>query len=299
MVQLLGALDPAEGIHPSPVDGVRLQRVSRPTPRTAVLYEPCLVIVAQGAKRFHLPDRVLRYDPRHFLLLTVPVPAECETEMGESGPFLAVAVRIDLTTLSELLSTLGPASAPRGGGAPGEDDRAERPETPPMDASLSGAVVRLLECMRSPDDARVLGPTLVRELLYRVLQGAQGEALRGLLLGSEQRARIHRILERMHLDCAAPLDLPRLAHDVGMSVSALHAHFKAVTGTSPVQYLKTLRLHRARQLLVQSSLSAGLAAERVGYASASQFSREFKRLFGVPPAEEAQRVRATFGLSEA
>ena len=102
----------------------------------------------------------------------------------------------------------------------------------------------------------------------------------------------------MHTACADPLDVAQLAHAAGMSSSALHFHFKAVTGTSPVQYLKTIRLHKARMLMVQESVGASLAANRVGYESPSQFSREFKRLFGAPPADEAQRVRAAFGFTD-
>ena len=169
---------------------------------------------------------------------------------------------------------------------------------PLMEPSLSNVTVRLLECLRSESDAAVLGPHLVRELLYRALCGEGGSMLRDLLLRNESRAQIHRILQRMHTACADPLDVAQLAHAAGMSSSALHFHFKAVTGTSPVQYLKTIRLHKARMLMVQESVGASLAANRVGYESPSQFSREFKRLFGAPPADEAQRVRAAFGFTD-
>ena len=167
-----------------------------------------------------------------------------------------------------------------------------------MDTMLSSAALRLLECLGSPADAKVLGPQRVRELLYRVLCGEGGHALRDLLQGDESRTRIHRILQSMHGAYNAPLEVAALAHEAGMSASALHFHFKAVTGTSPVQYLKTVRLHKARMLMVQESMGAALAAERVGYDSPSQFSREFKRFFGAPPAQEAQRVRSTFGFTD-
>ncbi len=291
MVALLDSLCLLEGPQPSGLDGVKLLRVSRATGRTPVLYEPCLAIVAQGRKRFFLPDHELVYDAQRFLMLTVPVPADCVTEVDD-GPFLAFTVRIDLTVVSELLVTLGAS------GEPARGRTSEGPTTPAMLPAISATAVRLLESLRSEGDARVLGPSLVRELLYRVLTSEHGEPLRALLLGDENRARIHRILERMHLDYAAPLDLSSLARGAGMSSSALHAHFRAVTSTSPVQYLKTLRLYKAREMLVQSSLRAGAAAERVGYTSVSQFSREFRRQFGASPVEEAQRVRATFGLTD-
>ncbi len=294
--ELLQDFNAPEGIHPSPVEGVVVLKTSRSSRPTPVLYEPCIVIVAQGQKRFHLPDRVLTYDPQQYLLLTVPVPADCETVVGEDGPFLAMAVRIDLGVVGDLLMTLGTGWDPRSGENSLGENSLERAATPTMTVALSDTALRLVRCFRAPDDAKALGPQLVRELLYRVLSSGGRDALQQLLRGSSHRAEVHRILERMHLRFDAALDVARLARDAGMSASALHLHFKAVTGSSPVQYLKFVRLHKARQLMVQSSLSAAVAAERVGYGSPSHFSREFKRLFGCPPAEEAQRVKAAFGF---
>ena len=293
MVDLLSALSAVDGARPSLVEGVTLLRAARSTEPVPVLYEPCIVIVAQGQKRFHLPDQVLTYDARNYLLLTVPVPAECETTVADEGPFLGVAIRIDLAIVGDLLMKMDTGARPR------QTDRQEvRVTAPPMEVSLSNVTLRLLECLASRTDAKVLGPQLVRELLYRVLCGEGGCTLRDLLLVNESRTQIHRILQRMHLRFAEPLDVAELAHDAGMSTSALHLHFKAVTATSPVQYLKTIRLHKARMLMVQESMAASLAAERVGYDSPSQFSREFKRLFGAPPADEAQRIRAAFGFTD-
>ena len=295
MVELLEELGSPEGAWPSALTGVTLIRTTRAMVPVPVMYEPCIVIVAQGMKRFHLPDRVIHYDAHNYLVLTVPVPADCETVIDASGPFLAVSVRIDLALLSDLL--LGVAGTalvqkPRCGTQP--DSWVSAPAITP---ALSNVAVRLLECIRLPLDAKVLGPQLVRELTYRILCGEDGGALQNLLLAQGAQAQIHRILHRMHAEYAAPLDIPSLAQEAGMSVSALHAHFKAVTATSPMQYVKTIRLHKARMLMVQDGLSASSAAERVGYGSPSQFSREFKRLFGSPPADETQRVRTSFGLN--
>ena len=298
MVELFTELDPPEGARPSRVPGVLLLKTTRPTPPIPVLYEPCIAVVAQGRKRFHLPDHVVSYDARNYLLLTVPAPADCETLVAKDGPFLGMVVRIDLAVLSDLALKLTAAQTflhtdPRPACVPAN----HWVGAPPMTASLRDVAIRLLECMRSPLDAEVLGPGLVRELTYRVLSGEGGGALRELLAAQGVHAQIHRILHRMHTEFAAPLHIPSLAQEVAMSVSALHQHFKAVTATSPVQYLKTIRLHKARTLMVQDTVSAAAAAERVGYDSASQFSREFKRMFGAPPADEAQRVRTAIGLS--
>lgn len=294
MVKALSRVCTEDGARPSRVDGVTLLRATKSCLPVPVLYEPCMVFVAQGRKRFHLPDHVLSYDARNYLVVTVPVPADCETEVDDTGPFLGVAVHISLDTLADLIfagDTAVPALSPNRRA----EERVRAPHLPPP---VSEACVRLMDCLSSPSDARALGPQLVRGLHYRVLQDTAGDALRHLLIGSESRTQIHRILQRMHLDYSSPLDLTALAHEVGMSSSALHLHFRAVTATSPVQYLKTLRLHKARMLMVQTSLNAASAAERVGYSSPSQFSREFKRLFGAPPADEALRVRAAFGFTD-
>jgi AraC-like DNA-binding protein len=293
MTKLLSVLQTQDGAQRSRIEGVTLLRATRSTEPVPVLYEPCVVIVAQGSKRFHLPDRVLTYDARNYFLLTVPVPAECETIAGRTGPFLGFAVRIDLAMISDVLMNLGPTTrAPRKG-------RAElRVTAPLMNSSLSNVALRLVESLGSQQDSQVLGAQLVRELMYRVLSSEDGSILEDLMFVNEGRTRIHRILHRIHDTYALPLDVSTLAHEAGMSSSGLHLQFKAVTGSSPVQYQKTLRLHKARMLMVQESIGASIAAHRVGYESPSQFSREFKRLFGAPPVDEAQRVKAVFGYTD-
>lgn len=163
-------------------------------------------------------------------------------------------------------------------------------------AALGDAAVRLLECLRSPVDAAVLGPAIKREITSRVLCGPRGEALFAMLGRNGHAAQIHAVLRRMHTRYAEPLNVARMAAEVGMSVSALHHHFKAVTSASPVQYLKAVRLHKARMLILHDGVGAAVAADRVGHESASQFSREFKRLFGRSPIEDSRRVRGMSGL---
>jgi AraC-like DNA-binding protein len=294
MVELLNRLTTLEGMRPSPLDGVKLLRARCSTARIPIMYEPCIVIVAQGQKRGYLGDQQFTYDARNYLVLTVPLPFECETEVAEDGPFLGVSIRVELTLLSELLMKMEVGGRPTLVGS-----RETVVTATPVDAGLSDATVRLLECMLSPLDANVLGAQIVREIVYRVLRGRQGGALQELLLMDGARMRMHRVLHRMHSDYAKPLEVSVLATEAGMSVSALHHHFKALTATSPLQYLKTLRLHRARMLMVQDSLGASIAAGRVGYESPSQFSREFKRLFGATPVDETHRLRAAFGLARA
>ena len=164
-----------------------------------------------------------------------------------------------------------------------------------LDDALSDAAVRLLECLRSVDDTRILGPQIVREITYRVLLGEVGHNLRALAAPHTHFGQISRVLNRIHTDYARSYDMGVLAREAGMSVSTFHGHFKAITSSSPLQYLKNVRLHKARMLMVNEGVNAGTAGLRVGYESASQFSREFKRLFGDGPAAVARRWRKVAG----
>jgi AraC-like DNA-binding protein len=292
MVELLEQLTKGEGMQPSAIDGVTLMRSNGPYPRSPVLYEPSIVIVAQGRKHGYLGDQSFTYDARNYLVLTVPLPFECVTEAPADGPFLGVSVRVDLALLSELVMKMDLRSRPTLVGTSEHSVNAT-----PLDPLLSDAAVRLLECLNSAADTAVLGPQIVREIVYRVLCGKQGGALRSLLLMDSARNQIHRILHRIHSEYATNMDIAALAGEARMSVSALHHHFKAVTSTSPLRYLKTIRLHKARMIMVQDSVGASIAAERVGYESPSQFSREFKRLFGATPVDETHRVRTALGFS--
>ncbi len=290
MTDLLNSVTTGEGARPSILDGVTLIRVERRQPRTPVLYEPSIVIVGQGRKRGYLGGQIYTYDPHNYLVLSVPMPFECETEPGPDGPLLAVSVRIDLAVLSELIMKID-----RGQVHPGACATFGMCSTP-LDLALSEATVRLLESLSSPVDAQVLGPQIVREIVYRTLTGEQGHSLRALIAVNGRLGQVQRALQKMHDSYSQALDIASLAADVRMSTSAFHHNFKAVTATSPVQYLKTIRLHKARMLMVQEGIGPGIAADRVGYESTSQFSREFKRFFGATPLDEVARMRVTLGL---
>lgn len=291
MVRLFTQLAPREGAWPAPVDGVVLLKNSASYPPVPAFYEPCIVLVAQGLKRFHFPDAVLTYDAHHYMMVTVPVPANCEALVADEGPFLGLAVRINLQVLADTLLHIGPLPSPAKYG-----DLPLTISAPAMDARMAACGVRLLRAMLSPIEAAVLGPLLIRELHFRALTGPAGGMLRALLNGSAGRRQVHRVLERMHAEYSTSFRVEESAHEAGMSVSAFHEHFRAVTGSSPLVYLKQLRLHRARTMMVQSELSAAEAAEQVGYTSQSQFSREYKRMFGFPPVQESRRLRMTLGL---
>jgi AraC-like DNA-binding protein len=286
--RLAGLLDEVadrEGLHPTLVEGVRVARISNSVPRAPVVYQPKILIVGQGRKRAFLGGEVYQYDAYNYLALAVPLPAECETEASPEEPVLLLALDVEPTMLGELMleleevpSEVGPT--PRG------------ISSSPMGEELGGAVIRLLECLKSPVESRMLGPQTIREIVYRVLCGEQGGALRCLASRDDHFARIARVLRHVHADYARPLGVEDLAKKAGMSIAAFHHHFKLVTACSPLQYLKRIRLDHARMLMAHDGYNAGTAARAVGYESPSQFSREFKRLFGVTPIEEAEQTRA-------
>ncbi|KRC76103.1 transcriptional activator FtrA [compost metagenome] len=293
MVALIERLAPNEGYSLSALDGVRFMRSNRPLGRTPVLYEPSIVIVCQGRKLGFLGDQVYVYDAQHYLVLSVPLPFSTETQASHDEPMLAVAIRLDLTDVAELILAIDaragtpPDSAPLG------------IVSTPLAGDLAEATVRLLRALSVPLDAQILGPALVREICFRVLGGEQGGAMRAALAHQGRFGRVAKALRRIHADYSQPLDVTHLAREADMSVPAFHVNFKAVTQTSPIQYIKSTRLHHARLMMIRDGLTAASASARVGYESASQFSREFKRFFGRTPVEEVRDMKASFALSPA
>jgi AraC-like DNA-binding protein len=292
MVALLEKLAPFEGYTLSALDGVKFMRADRSIPRIPVLYEPCIVIVCQGRKRGYLGDESYVYDANHYLVLSVPLPFESETEASEQEPMLAVSLRIDMQQAADLTLEL-------------DKSRSAAANIPsgiystPLSEEMSDALLRLLQASLIPRDAAILGPAIVRELLYRVLTGPQGGAIRASLAQQSHFGKIGKALRRIHANYRGQIDVGTLAKEAGMSVAAFHTNFKAVTLTSPIQYLKTTRLHKARLLMVQDGVSAATASNLVGYESSSQFSREFKRFFGRTPVQEASMMKSALMLMPA
>src|SRR4051812_46916106 len=289
LASLLGEVAVREGVHRTSVEGVEVVRVSGSVPRAPIVYQPKLLIVGQGRKRAYLGGEVYRYDAYNYLVLSVPLPAECETEASPEEPLLLLAINVEPTMLGEMLLEMDELPPPVGPTPRGI-------ASTPMTDELAGAVMRLLECLKSSLDGRVLGRQTVREIVYRVLQGEQGGSLRALANRDDHFARIARVLKHVHAEYASPLSVEGLARKAGMSVAAFHHYFKLVTASSPLQYLKRIRLDHARRLMAHDGYNAGTAARAVGYESASQFSREFKRLFGVTPVAEAGQTRARLAV---
>lgn len=249
--------------------------------RQMIVYEPGLVFIVQGEKTGFIDERVIHYGAGHYLVQAMPLPFACETVGSAETPLLGAALRIAPERLAELVAATGLAET-------NPDTSAGEATLPmaavPFDDTIGAALERLLACLDDPAAARVLGDARIREVVFEALRGPQGDLLRQLIQSQGAYARISDAIATLSAAYAAPLSVSALAARAHMSVSSFHACFKQLTRTTPLQYQKQIRLLRARDLLVQNAANVSAAANAVGYLSASQFSREYKRYFGVAPA---------------
>lgn len=249
------------------------------------IYEPSLMILAQGSKLARLGPRTLEYGAGHYLVQALSVPFMCETFATRETPLLGVAVDIDRAMLGELVQSMGPTLD-----VPVQAQTPQSMTSAALDAPMRDSVERLLRCLQDPVDARVLGPARVREVLYTALRGPQAGVLRALVEQQGHFARIGTALSYLREHYAEPLNVDTLAERANMSVSTFHEHFKRCTELAPIQYLKRLRLLKAQQMLIAEGLGVAQVAHRVGYQSTSQFSREYKRQFDCSPGQEQARL---------
>lgn len=254
------------------------------------LFEPMVCLILQGAKEVMIADRKLRYDPASYFIASMEVPASgCIAQASHEAPYIGLTMALDRVALASLLP----------------DANVARSETTPASFGVSPVTeplldgwLRLLRLLDTPDDIGVLAPLVEREILYRLLQGPQGQMLRQIALADSRLSQVRRAIAwiRDHYD--QPLRVETLVEVAGMSAASFHRHFKAATAMSPLQYQKTLRLQQARRLLIANQ-DASQAGYAVGYESASQFSREYARLFGAPPMRDAARLRAVGAIEGA
>ena len=281
LVALIEPLATRDGYTRTELPGVQVLRASCDVARGPHIYEPSLMIIAQGSKLAYLGPRTLEYGAGHYLIQALPVPFECETFALPDAPLLGISVAIDRAVLGELVVAMGLL--------PERPMAAQTPESMTsvvLDDGMRGCVERLLRCLHDPLECRVMGPARVREILFVALCGPQADVLRALVEQQGQFARVAASISHLHAHYAEPLNVDTLASCANMSASTFHEHFKRSTLLSPVQYLKRLRLLKAQTLLVAEGLGVAQVAHRVGYQSTSQFSREYKRYFERSPGDE-------------
>jgi AraC-like DNA-binding protein len=280
-------LTPFDGHHQSALPSLALTRGSVPTVCMPTVYQPCLAIVVQGRKRAVLNNEVYQYDALNYLVVSVTLPGMGQVlEATPEHPYLSLRLNLDLEEIARLVLELGDRGPP-----PAAADRGLFVAR--LDEPLLDAVLRMVKLLDTPEDIDVLAPVIQREIYYRILRGDLGSRLVDLAQSAGGSHRIVRAIEWLKQRYVAPLRIEELADAVHMSPSALHHRFKAVTAMSPLQFQKHLRLHEARRLMFADGIECAAAGHRVGYESASQFSREYRRLFGAPPRSEIARLRET------
>lgn len=284
----------ADGVA-EPLQGLYLYKASALKGPTHGVMHPSLCVIAQGVKEVHLGEERFRYNPNHYLLATVELPVVGHlVEASPEKPYLAL--RLDLAP-PLVASVMLEAGSPM----PRRDVGSVRAlDVSLLNTSLLEAVVRLVRLTEAPPmEARVLLPLVTREIVFRLLAGDQGARLRQIAVLGGHTERIARAIERLRKDYDRPLRIDGLAKEIGMSPSVFHEHFKAVTAMSPLQFQKHLRLQEARRLLLGGDVDAATAGYRVGYEDASQFSKEYKRLFGDPPLRDVERLRQAAQVTRA
>lgn len=263
-----------------------------PAHELSAVYDPMINLVLQGSKSMTIGERTLHYSPANYFVMSVDLPAVGTVWSAATGePYLAVALILQPTVVADLIADL-PKPPTTAKAETGFSVAAVTPD-------LMDAWVRMLRLMERPADIAALAPVYEREILYRVLQGPQGALLRDIAMPDSAIGRVSLAIQWIRRDFAEPLRVEALAHKAAMSVSAFHRHFKAVTALSPLQYQKRVRLMQARTLLVAGRKSVSSAAFEVGYESATQFSREYARAFGLPPGRDAQQILARYAPSVA
>ena len=277
------------------IDGVRICRIDHSVPPQSSMSGTVLAVVARGTKRLALGDRVFEYGAGQYLVASVDLPVTGHAIDAAPGhPTLGFGMTLEPAAIAELLLQAGPGDLPRSPGT-------VRPGIAVSDApdELLDAVVRLLRLLDRPRDRKALAPLVKREILWRLITGEQGDVVRQLGLADSSLTHIRRAVRWIRENYSKPFRVEELAQLSGMSVSAFHRNFQAVTAMTPIQFQKHIRLQAARLLLANSPNDITGVGHRVGYDNASQFSREYRRQFGAPPSVDAVRLRDGAGATAA
>jgi AraC-like DNA-binding protein len=278
---------PIDGEHRVTVPALTFYRFSSLTKEDAAISKMQLIFAVQGAKTVTAGGVVYHYDTEHYLLTSIDMPVIGKViDASPEKPYFGLSFEIDITQVAELVASrnlppLDEESSMGLGIAEGE-----------LSLELLEATCRLARLLDTPKHIPVLAPLIGQEIIYRLLMSSQGARLRHALVTDSRAFKVAKAVEWIKAHYPVPMRIDALAAHVNMSVSSLHQHFKEATALSPLQYQKRLRLFEARRLLLKRASDVGLVAATVGYDNLSQFHREYKRLFGAPPIQDALRLRA-------
>lgn len=288
LAKIIEAYSGQDGVHATAIPSLFFNRQTTITGPAYGVFKPSLCIVVQGAKDVWLAQERFRYSPADYLVASVDVPVIGQVvEASPDIPYLSLKLEFTPKEVMDVLSNLETRIASK-------EKSSHAIFVSQIETSLLDAVLRLVRLLDNPVDIPVLAPLVTKEILYRVLQGQHGEKLEQLAIEGSYTYRIKNVIERLMHRYDQAFRIEDLAEMANMSVSSFHRHFKEVTAMSPLQFQKQLRLYEARRLLLSEAADAAEVAFRVGYESPSQFSREYSRMFGLPPKEDLKRVKVSY-----
>jgi AraC-like DNA-binding protein len=286
LARLVAAYAPHDGVFELRIPGLHVSRATRINKECVhALRLPCLSIIAQGAKTVIVGQEVYEYEPSRMLVYSVALPVAAQvTQARPSEPYLGLRLDLDPHKIAELVLKVFPQ------GLPPVQERSAIYITE-VDASIVNSATRLMECLAQPGDVELLAPLVVDEILIRLLRSPIGVRIAQMGFAESGVHRVAKAISWLRANFSQPMKVEELAELVHMSVSSFHGHFKSVTSMSPLHYQKVLRLQEARRLMLSAMMDAGSAGQRVGYLSASQFSREYSRFFASAPTRDIAKLR--------
>jgi AraC-like DNA-binding protein len=286
LARCIAAHAPHDGAFEMRVPGLLVARFSRISGECVhTLRLPSLCIIAQGAKSVIVGEEVYEYDASRMIVFSVALPVAAQvTQASRAEPYLSLKLDLDPRKIAELVLKVFRSGVP-----PAQERKAVY--VAPLDLSVLNAATRLMQCLAQPGDVELLAPLVVDEILIRLLRSPIGLRVAQMGFAESSVHRVEKAISWLRANFSQPMKVEELAELVNMSVSSFHEHFKSVTSMSPLHYQKVLRLQEARRLMLSAMMDAGTASQRVGYLSASQFSREYRRFFGSAPTRDIARLR--------
>lgn len=268
-----------DGLHDTKLNDIKIYTTSKYDPLSPFIYDVCLILVLQGKKIGHLSENTLVYDSKNYLVVPTTLPLECETYASQDEPFIGLVISIDKNIMFDIIDCVSAK----------EEIESKKNSlgvfSDRVTSTIEDITLRLLKMLESKEESKVLGKSLLRELFYHIAVGENSHFLHKIFLNTNNEAKIVKALKKIHDDFNKPLDIPSLARAEDMSVSSFHTHFKNITSHTPLQYIKKIKLTKAKELLSKKNYQVVDVADELGYDSSSKFSRDFKNYFGYPPKE--------------
>ena len=268
------------------IKAVNLYQTTTFLPRTPLTYDFCLVFVLQGKKIGYLPNKRFEYDSKNYLVVSAALPFECETYASKEEPYTCILRNINKDIMHEIISCISKEESKNCKSVQMAIFQDQ------VTQDLENSIYRLLKILQSKEESAILGDSILREIYYRIAIGENSHFLHKMFLENKMESKMTRTLKIIHNKYNEHLDIPTLAKEEDMSVSSFHTHFKKVTSLSPLQYIKKIRLNKAKDLLTRNNLQVNETAYATGYESSSQFSKDFKSYYGYPPKE----AKASFDI---